>query len=75
MQINQLLQQAFRRASELPHNEQEKLARLILAELESGELWEDLFARPESEAMLERLGDDALTAHKAGLTELLILDN
>lgn len=61
-----LLQQAFERASELPLEEQDKFARFILAELESERQWEELFARPESERLLERMADDALADHRAG---------
>ena len=61
-----MLEQAFARASELPQEEQDKLARFLLAELESGRQWADLFSRPEPEELLERLADEALAAHRAG---------
>ena len=66
-----LLQQAFDRASELPQEEQDRLARFLLAELESERQWTDLFARPESEELLVRLADEALDAHSKGLTQPL----
>ena len=69
-----LLQQAFERASELPVEDQDKLARFILAELESERQWEELFARPESEDMLARMADEALAEHRAGLTQPLDSD-
>lgn len=55
-----LLQQAFERAFEPPREDQEKFARFILAELESERRWAELFSRPESEDLLERMADEAL---------------
>ena len=66
--MTKLLQQAFERASELPQKEQDKFARFLLAELKSERQWSELFARPESEELLERLADEALAAHRAGPT-------
>lgn len=64
--MNQLLQQAFERAAELPGEEQDRFARFLLAEIESERRWADLFARAESEDLLERLADEALAEHRAG---------
>ena len=69
--MTELLQQAFERASQLPEVEQDKFARFLLAELESEQQWTQLFARPESEALLERLANEALSEHRAGLTRPL----
>lgn len=69
--MNQLLQKAFERAAELPQAEQNRFARFLLAELESERQWADLFARPESEDLLERLADEALSEHRAGRTRPL----
>ena len=66
--MTKLLQQAFERASELPETEQDKFARFLLAELESERQWTELFARPESENLLERLADEALSNHRSGRT-------
>ena len=49
-----LLHQAFDKASKLPSVEQDRFARFILAELESGSRWTELFSRLESEDLLER---------------------
>ena len=46
--MNQLLQEVFGKAAELPQAEQDRFARFLLAELESEERWAGLFARPES---------------------------
>ena len=66
--MTELLQQAFERASELPQEEQDKFARFLLAELESERQWAELFARPESENLLEQLADEALAEHRAERT-------
>ena len=69
--MTKLLQQAFERASELPETEQDKFARFLLAELKSEQKWTEIFVRPESEDLLERLADEALTEHHTGLTRPL----
>ena len=69
--MNHLLQKAFERASELPQAEQDRFARFLLAELESERRWAELFVRPESEDLLERLADDAVSEHHAGRTRPL----
>ena len=69
--MTKLLQEAFDRASELPQEDQDKFARFLLAELESDRQWAELFSRPESEDLLERLADEAVAAHRAGLTRPL----
>ena len=66
--MNQLLQEAFERAAELPQADQDRFARFLLAELESERQWTTLFALPESEDLLERLADEALSEHRAGRT-------
>ena len=66
--MNQLLQKAFERAAELPEEEQDRFALFLLAELEWERQWAELFARPESEDLLERLADEALAEHRAGRT-------
>ena len=73
--MNQLLQRAFERASELPQEEQDKFARFLLAELESEREWAELFARPESEDLLEHLAGEALSEHRAGRTRPLTVQD
>ena len=72
--MNQLLQEAFEKAAELPQAEQDRFARFLLAELESEGQWVELFARPESEGLLERLAEGAVSEHRAGRTRPLSLD-
>ena len=71
----QLLQQAFEKASHLPQEEQDNFARFLLAELESERLWVELFGRPESEELLERLADEAVSEHCAGRTQPLAVED
>ena len=70
-----LLQQAFDKAAQLPEDKQEALAHIILAEMESELIWDELFSRPESEDFLERMAAEALEAHRAGLTKPLNPDD
>ena len=72
--MNQLLQRAFERAAELPQAEEDRFARFPPAELESERQWSELFARSESEDLLERLADEALSEHRAGRTQPLALE-
>ncbi|CAN5228043.1 hypothetical protein BH20GEM2_BH20GEM2_06150 [soil metagenome] len=73
--MTQLLEKAFKEASRLPNEGQDEFARFILAELNSERRWAELFARPESENLLERFADEALAAHRAGRTQPLDPDD
>ena len=72
--MTQLLQKAFERAAKLPQEEQDKFARFLLAALEAERQWAELFSRSESEDLLERLADEALTAHRTGRTQPLDIE-
>ena len=61
--MTQLLQEAFEKANTLPQEEQDRLARFLLAELDSERRWAELFSSSESEDLLEKLADKALSAH------------
>ena len=74
-QINQLLQEAFERAAKLPEGEQDRFARFLLSELESERRWAELFVSTESEDLLERLADEALSEHRAGATQPLTAED
>lgn len=71
--MTQLLKEFFEKANTLPQEEQDRLARFLLAELDSERRWTELFSRTESEDLLERLADDALSAHRSGRTKPLDL--
>ena len=64
-----LFQQAIDKALRLPPAEQDSLAQLLLAEMESERKWDELFAR--SPDVLERLANEALAENEAGLTQEL----
>lgn len=64
--MTEQLKQAFAKASELEPEEQDQFAAWILAELESEERWQNLFA--ESEEALAKLAQKAREEHAAGLT-------
>lgn len=69
--VTQLLEKLFEQASQLPDEEQNELARRMLAELEAENRWVELLSSSESKDMLERMADDALNAHRARRTEPL----
>ena len=75
MTMTELLQQAFDKAAELPEERQDTFARFLLAELESERRWGELFSRPESDQLLERLAAEAVKAHRAGITKPLNLED
>ena len=66
--MTRLLQEAFEQITKLPQEEQNRYAQFLLATLESDQRWAELFARPESEDLLEHLADETLAAHRAGRT-------
>ena len=68
--MTELLKKAFEKAAAaLSEYEQDELASRLLSAIESDEKrWDMLFA---DAAKLERLADQALEAHRAGLTKPL----
>ena len=70
--MTQLLEKAFKKVSKLPEMEQNVIAKWLIDELESEKKWERLFA--ESEDLLEKLADEALTEHAQGKTKPLDID-
>ena len=67
--MGKLLEKAIAEASKLPEREQEVIGAWLLAEIESERRWDELFARPST--ILERMADEALREHDAGLTQPL----
>jgi hypothetical protein len=57
--MNALLDKAISAIQKLPEAEQEAIAREVLERIEADARWEQLFADPRSEALLERLADGA----------------
>lgn len=68
--MTQALQAAVASASQLPPEEQDALAALLVAEMESEQRWNELFAN--SQATLAQLAQQALFEHEAGLSEPLV---
>lgn len=67
--MTHLLEQAFAAAARLPAEEQDALARALLADLASEQAIDAALARdPDA---LARLADEALAEHRAGRTEPL----
>jgi hypothetical protein len=70
--MTRLLEQAFKKASELPETEQDSLAKWLLEELESEREWDRLFA--QSQDALGQLAKEALEAHQRGKTKPMDFD-
>ena len=69
--MTELLQKAFEEATKLPEEDQDVIAKAVLAELASERRWDELFAA--SADRLAELAEEALTEHRAGRTEPLEL--
>jgi hypothetical protein len=67
--MNTRLEEAFAQASQLPPDEQEALAALLLDEIASEKLWDQAFA--QSQNQITQLADEALTEFQEGRTILL----
>ncbi len=73
--MTNLLQHAFNVASELPEEQQDMVAQVLLDEMESERKWDELFSRPESEELLNRMAEETLADYEEGLTEPLNLED
>jgi hypothetical protein len=71
--MTDLMRQAIDKVVKLPDSEQDALAAILLAEMESERRWDELFARPESHDLLSRLADRALESHVSGRSRKLDL--
>jgi len=58
--------QAIQKARQLPEEDQEAIASIILQEIESERRWDELFAQPNSADLLSRMADEALIEVRAG---------
>ncbi len=67
--MTKLLEKAFEEASRLPELEQNALARWLIDEIIAEKKWEKAFA--ESEGVLDKLADEALTEHAESRTKPL----
>jgi hypothetical protein len=64
--VTRLLEEAFRKASELSEAEQDTLAASILADLEDERRWSEAFAN--SQDLLAELAAEAREEYRAGRT-------
>ena len=69
--MTSLMEKAFEKARELPEDEQDAIASIILREIESEHRWDELFSHPKSIELLSRLADEAVAEAKAGRTQKL----
>ncbi len=67
--MTKLLEEALKKISSLPQEEQDAIASQILAELEDEAAWAERFAASGSK--LRRLADEALAEHRKGKTRPL----
>lgn len=67
--MTDLLEKALNEVKKLPPSEQDALAAILLQELAAEERWTDAFAK--SQDALEKLAQEALAEHRAGLTKPL----
>jgi hypothetical protein len=65
--MSQLMDQVIQKVKEIPEQDQDFIASIILQEIESEHQWDELFARPESADLLSRMADEALADARAGL--------
>lgn len=63
------LKQVFAMAEQLPAEEQEALAEILLEEMQASAQWDALFADPRSQQVLDWLVDEAIAEDDAGETE------
>ncbi len=72
--MTQMLERAMQRLKELPEEAQDSIAEKILLEIDEAQ-WAALFDRPESQAALETMAEEALKEHRAGKTKPLTPEN
>lgn len=66
--MNAILKRAIDAVQALPPAEQEAIARELLDRLEADARWDKLFAGPRSEALLDRLAEEAAEDIERGRT-------
>jgi hypothetical protein len=67
--MTDLLAKALTEVKRLPPSEQDALAAILLQELATEQRWTESFAK--SQDVLEKLAQEALAEHRAGLTKPL----
>lgn len=64
--MGKLLDRAIAEAAKLSEADQEAIGAWLLAEIESERKWDELFSRTSD--VVERMAEEALREHEAGLT-------
>jgi predicted secreted Zn-dependent protease len=64
--VSRLMEQALQELKQLPEQDQDSIASIILQEIESQRRWEELFDRPESANLLAKMADEAIAQARAG---------
>lgn len=67
--MTKLFQQVVGKVSQLPEEEQDAIARIVLDEMDSDKRWSDLFGR--SPKTLSKLADEAWAEHERGESKAL----
>jgi hypothetical protein len=67
--MTELLEEAIAKLKNLPANEQDAIAAMILEELEDERSWDEAFAR--SPDILAKLAAEAMVEYRAGKTQEL----
>jgi hypothetical protein len=67
--MTDLLEKALSEVKKLPASEQDALAAILLQELAAEQRWTESYAK--SQDVLEKLAQEALDEHRAGLTKPL----
>ena len=70
--MTKLLEDAIAKVRQMPEDEQNAIAQIVLDEIESERRWEELFAK--SPEKLRELADRAWAEHEAGGSEELDAD-
>lgn len=70
--MTKLAEQAWAAMQQLDDSEQDRLAQMVLEDIESERKWDELLATPESQAWLEEMGRRAKEDYLAGRTEPLV---
>lgn len=72
--MSQLMEQAVAKAFQLPEEDQDAIASILLQLIESEQRWSQLFSHPKSANLLSRMADQALANARAGNVRVLDLE-
>lgn len=71
--MTELLEKAFSEAAKLPAKQQDEIAQRLLDELSDEEKWGRSFAHSQNKLLF--LVEEALSEHRSGSSEELIVEN